>query len=66
MPDADADDNAREKWWFSAFQQSLKHPIRDSICKLMQEDTQQSWPLFIINLQIWEKKVKQKRVAAYT
>lgn len=39
MPDVDAIDNAREKWWFSAFQQSLKHPIRDPICKLMQEDT---------------------------
>lgn len=49
MPDADATDNAMEKWWFSTFQQSLKHSIRDSICKkkicyvssckLKQEDT---------------------------
>lgn len=50
MPDADATDNATEKWWFSTFQQSLKHPIKDlqnlqkkicylSSCKLMQEDT---------------------------
>lgn len=39
MPDADATDDAREKWWLSVFQQSLKHLIRDSIFKLMQEDT---------------------------
>lgn len=66
MPDADATDNAKEKWGFSVFQQGRTYPIRDSICKLMEEDTQQSWPLLIINLQTWEKKVEQKRAAEYT